>query len=283
MAIKSSFGNRFGSVFGSRFFNAFEAASPPPLVLDPDAANYIDAVETADGQSLELAVKVAYNNFILGCKSDGIWTAIKASCILAGARTLNGALIPLVGTAPTNFNFVDGDYNRKTGLLGDGSTKYLDSNRNNTADPQNSKHISVFPTSILNQGSLMNTGSSGTGRSGIFVRPGVPDALTSCHNQFGFDVSTVVLNPLDTYKLMGLSRNNDSNYTARFSGANSIISSFSYPPNNADIFIFARPRLPADSFANARLSFYSIGESLDLIKLDSRVTQLVADIGNAIP
>ena len=57
---------------------------------DADAAAYITAVETADGQALENGVKVAIDNFVLGCKQDGIWTAIKASCILAGARTLAG-------------------------------------------------------------------------------------------------------------------------------------------------------------------------------------------------
>jgi hypothetical protein len=50
------------------------------------------------------------------------------------------------GTAPTNFNFVSGDYNRKTGLVGDGSTKYLDSNRAGNADPQNSFHLSTYST-----------------------------------------------------------------------------------------------------------------------------------------
>jgi hypothetical protein len=109
---------------------------------DPDAQAYLQAVEAVDGQALEFEVARAIDNFVLGCKADGIWNAIKASCILAGARTrLNGALVPLVGTAPTSFNFVDGDYNRKTGLVGNGSTKYLTANRNNNADPQNSKHL----------------------------------------------------------------------------------------------------------------------------------------------
>ena len=69
---------------------------------DPDAAVYVAAVEAADGQSLETATKVAIHSFVKGCKADGIWPSIKASCILAGARTLTGALIPLAGTAPTN-------------------------------------------------------------------------------------------------------------------------------------------------------------------------------------
>jgi hypothetical protein len=108
-------------------------------VTDPDAGAYIAAVEAADGQLLEFGVGKAINDFVVGCKQDKIWDAIKASCILAGARTLNGALVPLAGTAPTNFNFVSGDYNRKTGLVGDGSSKYLNSNRNNNADPQDSQ------------------------------------------------------------------------------------------------------------------------------------------------
>jgi hypothetical protein len=98
---------------------------------DADAVAYIDAVEAADGQALETATRMAINSFVKGCKADGIWPAIKASCILAGARTRLGALTPLAGTAPTSFNFVDGDYNRKTGLVGDGSTKYLDSTGTN--------------------------------------------------------------------------------------------------------------------------------------------------------
>jgi hypothetical protein len=53
--------------------------------MDPDAAAYITAVETADGQALEEKTKIAIDNFVLGCKADGIWDAIKASCILAGA------------------------------------------------------------------------------------------------------------------------------------------------------------------------------------------------------
>ena len=115
------------------------------FTYDTDAGDYIQRVEGASGdnQALEPATRQAINNFVIGCKQDGIWNAIKASCILSGARTLAGALVPLVGTAPANNGFIGigTDYVRKTGLVGDGSTKYLDSNRNNNADPQNSKHL----------------------------------------------------------------------------------------------------------------------------------------------
>jgi hypothetical protein len=37
------------------------------------------------------------------------------------------------------------------------------------------------------------------------------------------------------------------------------------------------------SYANARLAFYSIGESLDLALLDARVTDLINAFAAAIP
>jgi hypothetical protein len=132
--------------FGLNDVAFLAAVGRPPAVSDSDAEAYLQAVETADGNFLEAAVRTAVNDFVVGCKADGIWAAIKASCILAGARTLTGALVPLVGAAPTSFNFVDGDYDRKTGLAGDGSTKYLDSNRSNSADGQNNQHVAVYQT-----------------------------------------------------------------------------------------------------------------------------------------
>ena len=149
---------------------SFVGAAGPSF--DTDAAAYIAAVEAADGQALEAATQTAINTFVVGCKADGNWNAIKASCILAGARTLSGALVPLAGPAPTNNNFVSADYNRVTGLIGNGATKYLNSNRLNSSDPQNSKHICVYATAASSttgqwrslMGSLAVTG---IGRSDI--------------------------------------------------------------------------------------------------------------------
>lgn len=125
------------------YINPYQFAA----AYDTDAQSYITAVETADGQSLEVGVKDAINAFVVGCKSDGIWNAIKASCILAGARTTNGALVPLVGTAPTpnNFDLVgDTDYDRKTGLKGNGTNKYLNSNYSDSTGSQNNRHVSAY-------------------------------------------------------------------------------------------------------------------------------------------
>jgi hypothetical protein len=179
---------------------------------DPDAQAYLQAVEAVDGQALEFEVARAIDNFVLGCKADGIWNAIKASCILAGARTLNGALVPLVGTAPTNFNFVSSDYNRKTGLVGDGSTKYLNSNRNNNADPQNSHHLAVFAsTAVTDLSRYMGSGSS-TGSSTIGLA--VNNLGFRSRNSANFNTERAMTNGF-----VGTSRSNGTTVNSRISGS----------------------------------------------------------------
>jgi hypothetical protein len=111
----------------------------PRATFDADAAAYLRAVEAADGQALETPVKRAVDDFFRGTKADGTFSALKAACILCGARTLAGALVPLAGTAPTNVadGFVAGDYTRggaTPGLQGDG-TSYLDSGRAGKCGP----------------------------------------------------------------------------------------------------------------------------------------------------
>ena len=241
---------------------------------DTDAQAYITAVEAADSQSLETSVKDAINAFVVGCKADGIWTAIKASCILAGARTLTGALVPLVGTAPTNNNFVSGDYSRTAGLTGNGSTKYLDSNRANNADPQNSSHIAVYASSggtLVYAGASVNSPASFTqlvSSAGGFV------ALNSAANitTGNFDTQT---------GLVAGSRISSSQIEYRFGGTTTTAASTSVAKNALDTFIFARNYSPL-SPTNATLAFYSIGEAIDLALLDSRVTTLITDIGTAL-
>jgi len=281
MVIRTPYGNRFGSVFGSRFFNAHETSSTP-LVLDPDAETYIAAVEAADGQELELAVKVAYNNFILGCKSDGIWTAIKSSCILAGARTLDGALVPLVGTAPTSNNFVSGDYTRTTGLLGDGSTKYLDSNRPNNSDPQNNKHISAYLTVGMGANSQSIFGTNSVSTNGVTWIYGDASNVLRFYNNSRFAPSPIFSGAGNSTGFIGSSRSTSASFTARVNGSDTTVTQTSQTPSSNDVLLFAYNNIAPDRFATCRIAFYSIGTSLNLSSLDSRVTQLVTDIGNAI-
>ena len=252
------------------------ATNSQSVVSDPDANAYILAVEAADGQILETAVRTAINNFVVGCKADGIWTAIKASCILAGARTLAGALVPLVGTAPTNNNFVTADYNRKTGLIGNASTKYLDSKRSYTDDPQDDFHLSVYISSIASSGFYIGgQGSSSACNNDIYRSTGTNIRIRGDANVFSSSVAGFT----------GGSRNNATNFIRRIGSASSTNTVTSNGlTNSQNVFVFARNlngtiNLPGDG----RQAFYSIGRSLDLALMDTRVTTLINAIAAAIP
>jgi hypothetical protein len=251
-------------------------------MTDADAIAYVNAVEAADGQLLEFAVGKAINDFVVGCKLDNTWSAIKASCILAGARTLAGALVPLVGTAPTNVNFVSGDYNRKTGLVGDGSTKYLNSNRAGNADPQNSFHATVYAQTAATPSSSTQlyfgnfplptaVGASNMGISSnlVFYR--------NRNQNFDFGSGSTATG------LIGSSRSLSTEYVGRANSANTTFIRSSETPASSNILLYRDGSTTSPFYSNVRLAFYSIGESLNLALLDARVTDLITAFGVAIP
>lgn len=262
-------------------------ASVTGVIEDADAAAYLNAVEAADGQTLEPAVRAAINDFVVGCKTDGIWTPIKASCILAGARTLSGALVPLAGSSPTNIGFVGSDYNRKTGLKGDGSTKYLNSNRNNNADPQDSKHGFVWVTEVATSPSATNlpnsypvyigVGGGNTGAFNITKLSNNEHLVWRNHNSSALGNSTN--SPGNTAGAIGTSRYSSTQYTVRVGTTQTTFNQASQAPASGNLLLYTETSL---NWNNGRLSFYSIGESLDLALLDSRVSSLMTAFNSAI-
>jgi len=268
------------SLFDLAFVGSLTAAA-----YDSDAQSYITAVEAADGQALEVGVRDAYNDFFVGCKADGNFNALKSSCIMAGARTLAGALVPLVGTAPTSFNFVAGDYDRGTGLKGDGSTKYLDSNRADNADPQNDAHAFVHVITVdtrfntTSAGAYIGSSSAGSAsrrniapyNGNLFFanRSGVASSLSGGGSLTGG---------------MGTSRLSSTGYDILKDNTLTTRTVSSVSPGSQTILIFAdNANGTVQTRSDARLAFYSIGESLDLDLLRARVTALIAAIGAAIP
>jgi hypothetical protein len=244
-------------------------------VFDSDAANYIAAVEFADQQALEIDVCRAINSFIVGCKVDGIWAAIKASCLLAGPRTLSGALTPLAGPAPTNFNFVTDDYNRTSGLRGNGGVKLLDSNRLSNADPQNSFHMSFYVTTLEQAANrrLMGDGQL-TGSTSLGTTANSTPFGTRCRNSTLLGAPVVM-----QIGLMGVSRSSASEYVWRTGDFSGTHTQASQAPPAISSQVFAG-RVAAGHLGRA--SFYSIGESLDLALLSARVSQFMASLSAAL-
>lgn len=258
-------------------------ASGLVLPSDADARAYVLAVNTADGQPLEAPVVQAIDAFVIGCKADGIWSAIKASCLLMGARTLSGALTPLAGTAPTNNNFVSGDYNRRTGLVGNAATKYLNTGREPLADSVNDHHMSVMITSSGLGGSFyIGNASTATGATGLGVNPSAQHVVRM-RNSTAHVTSAVA--PYTGF--LGASRGSSSSFSVRISSATSTVTQAAETTAiTVPTYVFARAGGVVDVPENpsqARLSFYSIGSSLQLQLLESRLVQLTSQIQAAIP
>jgi hypothetical protein len=283
----------------NRVTNLIQNISGNIGVSDLDALGYILRVENIDGQYLEPNIKNAINRFVTGCKGDNIWNSIKSSCILAGARSLSGALVPLKGSAPTNYNFNVLDYTRKSGLRGNGSSKYLDSNRSNLADPINSKHISIYLSQVdtttygyyIGGGQINASASTSTGS---WIDRGL-NTVNINSNTF-VDISSAGLQYESGLALKGLSRfssgkfnyftyardpatNNQLLFTGEITGNNSSSENFNH---NIHLFKANIGSGNLDTglyplFSNARMSFYSIGEHIDLYKLNQRVNDLMSD------
>jgi hypothetical protein len=241
---------------------------------DADARAYVAAVRAADGQPLEDAVERAIDAFVIGCKADGVWDAIKASCILCGARTLAGINVPLKGASPTFNAFTASEYNRKTGLIGNGSTMWIDSGRNNNADPQDSKHLSVWRTSAATvDGGLIGSNGVSNGDSHIFTGFGAwyfrNNAATAEITNTSFATANI---------FASISRSAAASFSFQISTTSGTAIVTSQTPRNANIRVFE-----SGGRSNARLAFYSIGEALTLSLLGGRVSTLVSAIGAAIP
>jgi hypothetical protein len=257
------------------------------VATDPDARTYISAVQIADASSLEPAVQRAINDFVIGCKADNIWTAIKASCILMGAKTLSGALTPLVGGSPTNAsnNFVSGDYNRKTGLVGNGTNKSIATNYTLTGALQNNRHGAVYVSTAQTSGNHAYFGSSSAafatvGRTQLLAADGAEGNLIS---RCADETSNASGTANNVAGLQGISRSASGSYVRRANATNQTVSVSSLSGDDSSMSVFSRNVSGSTLHTSGRLAYYSFGESLDLALLDTRLTALYNAIGAAVP
>jgi len=112
------------------------AVTPATSGYDADAQAYFNAI-VANSGTISTASKGYVNTFILAAKSHGYFTKLVCFNMLVGDQ-LAAAQVQYNGNASTssvatNHNFVGGDYTEAGGLVGNGSTKYLDTGYNPTA------------------------------------------------------------------------------------------------------------------------------------------------------
>lgn len=252
--------------------------------MDSDAAAYIAAVESVQSAHLFDHVKSAIDAFVIGCKEDaspvgGVsnWDAIKACCFLAGPSTFAASLVPLKGPAPTPTAFTWQRYSPSKGLKGDGSTMWLNINRAGNADPQDNCHLMIYITeanSIISAG-LAGQGSGGTTSQRSLWFNGAKANSVAIFGENGYPTGAV-----------GVSRHNSSGFQSLWIGGHQTFSAPSAAPSANNIAIFSR-NVSGSVPSNMRCSFYSAGESVDLVKMRNRIAtymqSIAGDSGSAAP
>jgi len=248
--------------------------------LDSDANTYITAVESVDGQRLESQIRIGISNFVKGCKDDGTWNFIDSCAFLSIARTLNGSLIKLKGSTPTNTNFVSSDYNRKNGLKGDGSTKYINTNQLSfSPSTLNDFSMGVYVTQVGTAGQRCLIGYGGPSNSVAQITPQLSYISSRCRSSTLSPSNGIIAAP----GFYGISRGASANYQYDYFGNVGTVTIASVNlPVNENINIFNR-NIANPLFSSDTISFYWIGRNINLALLRTRVDALITQIQGFLP
>lgn len=230
---------------------------------------YIAAVEAADGQQLEssvLAPMVTFANWRIPLGGT--------CCLMAGARTLAGALVPMVGSSPVASNFVSGDYNRIR-LLGNGSTKQIATGAN-FGSSSNNHHAAVWVASAPTFASTSIFIGNVTTAGGTALTALTTQAIRTRSQASGFDDT---IGGAAGTGLKGVNRSGGASYNVRYNGATEPFTRASEAVATGEVYVFS---INLTAYSNAGLSMYSLGPALTLDDLDTYAGQALASISAAL-
>ena len=256
-------------------------------VVDPDAQDYINRVQAADSaalggtQTLEEGVKNAINDFVIGCKKDGIWGKISTSAIFCGARSMQGALTrltvdPFVSPL-VSYGFVQGDYSRTLGIQGasnQAAGKYIDTRFNVAYTrfgqfPDDSVHAAAY-VGHTHDGVIMGSGT-GAGIAEIGLRPFNTQATFFRVRDSRATITD--FGPFSAGFVMGDRQNQLSTVYSQHSGQTFVTTSgvdlkpYSTTILDNTVWLFRRNTTGATATAgqfNGRILYFSIGRSIVL-------------------
>jgi hypothetical protein len=235
------------------------------VTYDPDAESLF--ANRADfGDPTGTAYKQAISDYVIALKAvSGLWENITQLIVFAGATTAFTALRPIKGASPTGVNLVDADVDIKTGVKGDGSTKYIQSGYSGlvVGASQNDCHIYGYytempttnATALFGQGGATTTGGTmilyGTGANStnFKCRAASADAVTGNTGVGGY----------------GVNRNASGSYQAMRAATASTITRTSQSTPARRLHILARTGNSDDTPANysdARILVWATGKGI---------------------
>lgn len=163
-----------------------------------------------------------------------------------------------------NFNFVSGDYTESGssgGLIGDGSTKYLDTGVN-LNEMGAIGHVSCYHKGAMSATSVLVRGGDGTNTIGIDYSAG----LTLIRGFYSpASLASFSTNTGGHYLVTRTSSTNQALYTngTITRGDSTLSTSVTFPPSSWSLYVFALNNVGvASSLCPTRIQGYSAGESM---------------------
>jgi hypothetical protein len=253
------------------------SVSPRVVALSraqPETRAYIAAVESADNAQLELPVILATDAFVAGVKADngGSLSAFGQIILLAGPRTVNGCMVPLIGTAPTNVGFVAGDLTRQGGLLSD-RIKRLTLGRNGNTDAQDSRAVYARITAAgVQDATLWLIGTNSTAASHVSI------GYTSTNRRY-ISNSSAPFSEAGNLAVggHGIARQDGANATRLVAGTATTFAHASQSPSPSAMTLFGA----GSNGVDARVAVLATGAYFDLAAFDARVTTYLAALAAA--
>jgi len=240
-----------------------------------EAQNYFSRLDTA-GDTTYTTYKQALANYIdsLVALGGAYWDDLESAASFVGVG-IQGVTVPLKSTmtALTNNNFVAGDLDPLTGLLSDGSTKYLATGITGTDLSQDDHSFSVYASSGATTGFL--GGLYGTNFNRTIALALTPTG-TSFYSTAPLDASSKITS---TPSLVGLSRSASTEFTARTNQGDETFTRTSGVPNTGGLSLYAVGAGVAPT--TARLATYHAGPALNLATLESLQATLLSEVAAA--
>lgn len=250
-------------------------------MTDADAIAYIEAL-MAEGVIVNKTQATAVDNLVVGMKSDGIWSKMKAVYPMIGgtAATHKYNLVdPRDLDAAYRLTFTGSPTHSTNGIAWNGTSQYANTYLNpSTTLAQNSAHLTYYSrTNSSIEGSEMGIYSGVTG-GGLYI-----------NMNFGGDEYRAV-NSAETAGASGLGSNSNGFYQAsRASGSNEFhklkngtvttSSKTSTTMLNGNLYLgclnLINEGIP-DTFSNRQCAFASIGDGLSSDEMDDYYTLVQA-------
>jgi hypothetical protein len=261
---------------------------------DSDAYSYFARVESIGGSFNLTSINSSYtasyikssiNAFVIGCKTDNIWSKLTEIYLLSGV-SFNGLFTKLkfsLTPSLSNNGFVGSDFvigGSGAGLVGNGSTKRIACgiNRTDTHNISLSAYVTFPQTNTINAGYI---GASTAAPAGSFLGRGINGGSDAFSNGEGTSQYASQISASRNGFFVGSSRSQTDRQLYR--NGSSIATNTVSAPNSTQTLEFSLFSFNGTTnVSNARLSFAHIGTGLttqESVSLSSRVNTLMTSIG----